>query len=132
VMAGITEVARRHGDVPVWLAGYSFGALVAAAVNHPCVAGWLLVAPPLGLPSGAPEPACARDPRPKVLVVAQHDELCPPACVDQHAASWVNTQQVVLPSATHALLAQRTTLAQIAVDVMLANSAGPTPQHPPR
>ena len=37
-------------DGPVVLIGYSFGAAVAAAITHPAVVGWALIAPALAVP----------------------------------------------------------------------------------
>lgn len=131
VVAAIDEVRRRHGAVPVWLVGYSFGALVAAEIDDGGVAGWVLIAPPLtALPEGH-QPACARDARPCVVVVPQHDEFCPPARAADHCDHWTATRLVTVPTATHSLVAQGTAVAQVVLEMMDASSAGPTPQHPP-
>lgn len=125
VVAALDEVTRRHGEVPVWLVGYSFGAMVVAEVSDPRVAGWVLVAPPLGLPGTGTGtvPLCADDPRPVVVLVPQHDEFCSPACISQHCASWRNVRHEVLLHATHGLTAQGSVVADLVADACW----GPTP-----
>ena len=69
-------------DGPVLLIGYSFGAAVAAAITHPAVVGWALVAPALVVPQFVspaspfrppPQPPVGTDPRPKLVVTAERD-----------------------------------------------------------
>jgi len=131
VRAAVAEVRRRHPGIAVWLVGYSFGALVAGDVDDPGVAGWLLIAPPLSALDTAASLRCGDDARPCTLVVPQHDEFCPPACVEARTTEWAATRSVVLASATHSMVAQSSALVQLLDAMIAANSSGPTPQQPP-
>jgi uncharacterized protein len=125
VMAALDEVTRRHGEVPVWLVGYSFGAMVVAEVTDPRLTGWVLIAPPLGYAESSTGslPPCASDPRPTVVLVPQHDEFCPPSCIEHRCSSWITTRHEVIAHATHGLIAQGTAVA----DLVARACWGPTP-----
>ncbi|HEX4091959.1 MAG TPA: alpha/beta fold hydrolase [Trebonia sp.] len=95
---------------PVLLIGYSFGAAVAAAITHPAVAGWALIAPALAVPQfvspASPlrppaQPAVATDPRPKLVVVAPRDAWFGPDVLDPLVADWVACDRQTVPSADH-------------------------------
>lgn len=104
VLAAIEEAAGRFPDVPLVLAGWSFGADVALAVGDERVAGWLAVAPPLRtLP---PEELVAGgSDRPTTLVVPAHDQFCPPDDARARTATWRATTVDVVPMADHFLAA---------------------------
>jgi len=55
VLAAIDELARRHPDLPVWAAGYSFGARTVAglALREPRIQRLVLVAYPLEVYDGS-------------------------------------------------------------------------------
>ncbi len=102
--------ALRHAvgpGVPLGLAGWSFGADVAlsvpaAAVDAHDLRGWMAVAPPLALvPLG--EMSAASSPLPKLLVVPEFDQGCPPSCVAERTATWPNTERVTVPGNDHFL-----------------------------
>ena len=97
----VSELLGRdaHGVI---LAGYSFGADVALAIDHLSVAGWWVVAPPLAVHS-ADEYLAAGDPRPKRVLVPENDEFNPPAKAQPVLAAWVNVEPATLPGATHML-----------------------------
>jgi alpha/beta superfamily hydrolase len=95
---------------PVLLIGYSFGAAVAAAITHPAVAGWALIAPALAVPQfvspASPlrppaQPAVATDPRPKLVVIAPRDAWFGPDVLDPLVADWVACDRQTVPSADH-------------------------------
>jgi alpha/beta superfamily hydrolase len=93
-----------HGETarPLWLIGWSFGADVSLQVAEPAVAGWIAVTPPLA--SVDPEAmAAAGDPRPKRLLVAEHDQFCDPALATERTAGWVNSAVELIPGADHFL-----------------------------
>src|SRR5258708_25457144 len=52
---------------PVLLIGYSFGAAVAAAITHPAVVGWALIAPALVIPPFLSPASPPRPPAPPPL-----------------------------------------------------------------
>jgi alpha/beta superfamily hydrolase len=92
------EAVRRRGE-PLLLAGWSFGGDMALATDDSRVTGWLAIAPPL---RGAERlDAVARDPRPKHLVLAGHDEVRDADSVIAETAGWIATDTEVIPGASH-------------------------------
>jgi alpha/beta superfamily hydrolase len=97
-------------DGPVLLIGYSFGAAVAAAITHPAVVGWALIAPALAVPQFVspasplrppPQPPIATDPRPKLVVVAPRDAWFGPDVLDPLVSEWTACDRQTVPSADH-------------------------------
>jgi uncharacterized protein len=84
-------------DVPRFLAGYSFGGGVAATITDERVAGWFLAAPGLSMTN----PAIGDDPRPKLIVAAEHDRLFPPEQLEAATAMWRNAEHTVVGGADH-------------------------------
>jgi alpha/beta superfamily hydrolase len=111
--AALETAADAVDDVPLVAAGYSFGSMVALNVTDARLAGWLALAPPLGRMGG--EPAAGADSRPKHLVVAQHDQFCPPAAADAASAGWPGVTRTVVPMADHFLAAGLRVVAMEAV-----------------
>jgi alpha/beta superfamily hydrolase len=85
------------------VAGWSFGADVSLAVGDARIARWVAIAPPLRIVDPATM-AAAGDPRPKLLVVPEHDQFDPPDRVREVTASWVETAIEVVPGADHFLV----------------------------
>jgi len=117
---------------PVVLIGYSFGAAVAAAITHPAVVGWALIAPALAVPQfispASPfhppaQPAIATDPRPKLVVVAGRDAWFGADVIDPLTAEWVACEQQTLPSADHFFAATTDDVADRAVTWAVAHTA---------
>jgi alpha/beta superfamily hydrolase len=84
---------------PLLLAGWSFGADMTLSTDDPRLAGWLAIAP--ALRSRERFHAVAHDPRPKLLVLGQHDEFREPASVLAATEAWTDTEVVVVPGASH-------------------------------
>ena len=81
--AAIGSVRERVGDVPVVLAGYSFGAMVALRVgaDQPAVTRVVAVAPPLAMGElSAPR-------HPTLVLAGDRDAYCPPAALQTFAAA---------------------------------------------
>ena len=99
---------RKLGDRPtrpeagVVVAGYSFGADVGLSVDRDDVAGWLAIAPTLGL-LAADRYRAARSTRPAVIVVGDQDEFCPPDHARRLTADWKATTVIVLAGERHQL-----------------------------
>ena len=91
------------GDVPIIIAGYSFGAAVALNVTHPAAVGWLAVAPPATMLS--PSPVAARTHLPKSVLVPQHDQFAPFPAIAEATEDWRNTTVTVIDGADHFLAA---------------------------
>lgn len=87
---------------PVGLAGYSFGALVAAAVMATPVkrAGALvLISPPA---AALPAAALTRADLPKLLMVGSEDPIASPAQLEELALSWGESAElIILPGIDH-------------------------------
>lgn len=100
VEAAIAALHDEHPDLPIWLAGWSFGADVSLATDGPAVAGWVAIAPPLGIgePSGF---VAGADDRPTTLICPQHDQFRPPEAAAEVTAPWSATTVETVPMADH-------------------------------
>jgi alpha/beta superfamily hydrolase len=98
VVGAIDAIQIAAPDLPVALVGWSFGGDMALSVADERVGGWVGIAPPLRI---RPPYAAATDARPKHLVLAEHDEVRPPASVEEEVASWTATTTAVVPGASH-------------------------------
>jgi alpha/beta superfamily hydrolase len=108
-----TLAAEVHDHLPLLLAGWSFGADMALATVHERLAGWLAIAPPLRLAPDFSE--VAHDARPKLLVLAEHDEFRTPAAVVEETASWVATTTEVVGGASHFFVGRTDRVTELAV-----------------
>jgi uncharacterized protein len=100
VMAAIDAGAARWPQLPIVLAGYSFGAGIAAGLDDVRISGWYLLGPPAAMLSGA---TIGSDPRPKALAVPEHDQFSPPAAIADVVAGWATTTVTTVPDADHFL-----------------------------
>lgn len=91
-------LAAVPAGTPLVLAGWSFGGDVALSVHDARLAAWLAIAPPMRF---AEIGELATDPRPKHLVLAEHDEFRPPDEIALLAAGWAETTIDVVPGASH-------------------------------
>jgi hypothetical protein len=102
VVAAVHRLAIEIDDsVPLFLTGYSFGADVALAVGDDRHAGWVAIAPPFRF-SGPARPGLG-DPRPVLVMAAEHDQLAPPAWVRTATRTWPDVTVEVVSMADHAL-----------------------------
>ena len=99
VLAAI-EAAATFG-APLALVGWSFGADMALTVDDPRVTGWVGIAPPLRFRSRTDYDKVGADARPKLLVLAAHDEFRSPAEIEAEVAAWAQTRVEVVPGASH-------------------------------
>jgi len=98
VAAAVDFLAPFNDDI--WLIGYSFGSIVSMNVVEPRVSGWIAIAPPMT--SGTSALAC-RDPRPKFLLVPEHDQFCAPDAARERTRDWTNTRIVDVRGTDHFL-----------------------------
>jgi alpha/beta superfamily hydrolase len=108
-----------HGETgrPAWLVGWSFGADVSLQVAEPGVAGWIAVTPPLAsVDPGAM--AAGGDPRPKLLLVAEHDQFCDPGTARSRTLDWTATEVDVIPGADHFLAGRLSWLTDRVLDAL--------------
>jgi alpha/beta superfamily hydrolase len=125
VLAAIAALAASAPGVPLVLAGWSFGADVSLSITDPAVAGWCVVAPPLRI-LRADELLAADDPRPKRLVVPEHDQFRPPDSARAYVADWVNTEVAVVAGGDHFLAGRTSQVADHVVDFLTPRSLGGT------
>ena len=88
---------------PVVSAGWSFGGDVSLATTHDGLSAWIGIAAPLRIVDPA-SMGTAADPRPKLLLVPQHDQFRSPAEAAEITGSWTNTQREVISGGDHFLM----------------------------
>jgi alpha/beta superfamily hydrolase len=105
---------------------------VAAAITHPAVVGWALIAPALAVPQfvspASPlrppaQPAAAADPRPKLVVTAERDAWFGADVLDPLVAQWVACERQTVPSADHFFAATTDDVADRTVTWAVAHAA---------
>jgi len=97
------------GDgVPLFVVGYSFGAVVALTTNDPRTAGIVAVAPPLTPDVPAPTVPC-------LMLTPDHDQYCPPERASAIAGGWTGVEIEVVESADHFLAGRTAAVAQRSV-----------------
>jgi alpha/beta superfamily hydrolase len=76
--SALTFMHERYPDVPLWAAGFSFGAFVALETGavDPHVSALIAIAPPVTRPNYSFEHTLAST-KPKFIVQGDMDELCP-------------------------------------------------------
>jgi alpha/beta superfamily hydrolase len=100
VLSSMDEASARWPELPVVLAGYSFGAGIAASIADERIAGWYLLAPPAAMLSAG---LIGDDRRPKVIAVPQFDQFSPPDAIAHAVAGWETTSVTTVPNADHFL-----------------------------
>jgi len=101
VVAGLDLLYEIAEGLPLLLAGWSFGADVSLAVTDERATAWFTVAPPLRRPDDL---QAAHDPRPKLVVVPEHDQFRPPDSAAPILETWTNTRVEVMKGADHFLV----------------------------
>jgi alpha/beta superfamily hydrolase len=122
VVAAIVALDEALGPrVPRLLAGWSFGGDVVLSVHDRRVAGWFAVAPPLRF--AARVGPVAADPRPKLIVLAQHDEVQEPDDVEAVVSSWNATRVETVGGASHFFVGRTDRVVELARDFALSLGA---------
>jgi alpha/beta superfamily hydrolase len=86
---------------PIVLIGWSFGADMALTVDDARVAGWAAIAPPLRFRTATEYEAVGIDPRPKLLILAAHDEFRGPSEIEDETRHWSAARIEVVSGASH-------------------------------
>jgi alpha/beta superfamily hydrolase len=113
--------------VPHVVTGWSFGADMALSVRSDAVTAWLAIAPPLRFVHDVE--GLAGDARPKLLVLAQHDEVRDPTEVAAMAEHWANTDVQMVGGASHFFMGRTDRLVELAIgyiDRLTGSPAGPS------
>ena len=86
-------------ECPIIMSGYSFGSVVAMNVSNPWIAAWLSIAPPTSLMTSSP--VAANNHRPKVIVMAEHDQFTTPDTIREAMREWDNVHFIDAPGVDH-------------------------------
>ena len=99
--AALAFLLARHPRARRWVAGFSFGAWVAArlAASEPAVERLILVAPPVGTESFEALHAATV---PKLVIQGGADTVCPPELLERELPRWAGPRElIVVPGANH-------------------------------
>jgi uncharacterized protein len=110
-------LTRLPGDVPIAVAGYSFGAGVATQILDRRITRWVLVAPPL-TSLDLDLDAIASDQRPKHLLAPVHDQFCPPPDARAATDRWAATTVEPIEGADHFLAGATTRVADRTLELI--------------
>jgi hypothetical protein len=99
VRAALRALLDPTGAAPTFLVGWSFGADVALSVRDPEHAGWCAIALPMRWLDDAA--ATGADFRPKLVLLAEHDEFRPAGEVQAVTDSWPNCRTEIIGGASH-------------------------------
>ncbi len=101
VRAAIASATNKAPNIPCALVGWSFGADMSLTIDDAALAGWVGIAPPLRFRNTADYARVGNDARPKLLVLAAHDEFRAPEDIEADVADWKNTRVEIIPGASH-------------------------------
>jgi alpha/beta superfamily hydrolase len=130
VVAAIDAAVERAGNVPLLLAGWSFGGDVSLSVGDARVAGWFAAAPPLRVVDPATM-AAASDPRPKLLAVPERDQFRPPDSARTVVADWPACTIEVVPGADHFFVGRTDRLTPLVLQLLATVEARGEPAGAP-
>lgn|SRR5689334_1928371 len=99
VRAALGATVDPAGGVPTFLVGWSFGADLALSIRDETHSGWCAIALPLRWLDDAA--ATGADPRPKLVLLAEHDEFRPAGEVQAVTAQWTDTRTEIIGGASH-------------------------------
>ncbi len=99
--AALDEIDRIVPDTPKLALGYSFGAMIALALDRHDLAGKVLVAPPLGHLVAEPGMDVAT-----LVLTPAHDQFAPPGVVEPIVEQWPDAEFGVIAAADHFIAGQ--------------------------
>jgi alpha/beta superfamily hydrolase len=117
VVAALDELDG--ADRLLFIAGYSFGAVVGLATHDRRVAGIVAIAPPLS--SQTPPPTV-----PALVLSPRHDQYCPPDTAGAIVATWPAAEFDVIESADHFLAGRAAAAAERSVTWLTERVASAT------
>jgi alpha/beta superfamily hydrolase len=100
-VVGAIDLATGWCSAPLVVVGWSFGADMTLSVGDSRIAAWEAIALPLRFRPSAAYDAVTHDPRPKLLVLAAHDEFRAPAEIEAAVQDWTNTRVEIVAGASH-------------------------------
>ena len=105
ITAAIDALVPLWPERPLVLCGWSFGADVSLSMTDERLDGWIGIAPPLRiLPREEIGAAAGVDPRPKLLIIPEHDQFLVPAAAAEATEGWVNTRLETIKGGDHFLV----------------------------
>lgn len=104
IAAAVGFVAAIEPELPVILAGYSFGAATCLTMMDDRVCAWIAIAPPVAMMPTSPIAAVSH--RPKFIAMPEHDQFTTVDAITQETSSWDNTTLRVIPGADHFMAGQ--------------------------
>jgi alpha/beta superfamily hydrolase len=123
VEAAVDALATSVPGVPLVIAAWSFGADVSLKVVDPRVSGWVAIAPPLRIVDPAVMGA-STDPRPKLLIVPEHDQFNAPDRARDVTEGWAATEIEVINGADHFLVGRTDKVAGLTREFVSARMSG--------
>ena len=120
VIAALDAAAQTAPGLPLALVGWSFGADMALVVTDERVAAWVAIAPPLRFRPSTDYSFVAQDARPKLLLLAAHDEYRAPDDVEAEVATWNATRVEVIAGASHFFVGRTDQVVDRTVDYLRA------------
>jgi len=118
--AATDAAADARIDGPLALIGWSFGADMALGLDDPRITGWVAIAPPLRFRPEHAYDAVARDERPKLLVLAAHDEYRTPTEIESETSGWNRAHIEIVAGASHFFVGRTERVVALAGDFALA------------
>jgi alpha/beta superfamily hydrolase len=115
VTAALDALEQELLGVPLFVVGYSFGAVVALTTVDARIAGVVAIAPPLSRGITAPVV-------PALLLTPRHDQFCPPATAAAIAGDWPGVELEVVEGADHFLAGHTAQVAKRATEWVTARS----------
>ncbi len=123
VVAAVDAVSAELGELPLAVAGYSFGAAVALATEDDRIGRIVAIAPPLTMmPVAAPAV-------PVLVLTPEHDQFCPPDDARATAEEWPTAEFEVIGSTDHSITGRTGWVADRAVTWLTSGAPpamGPT------
>ena len=124
IVAALDAMSVECPTLPLFVSGWSFGADTSLSVLDPRITSWLACAPPLRvLPLEDLSAAAGADPRPKLLIVPEHDQFRDPESAIEATAAWLNTEVVAVAGADHFFVGRTNKVAALivtSIDTQLA------------
>lgn len=102
VSAAVDFLEAIEPDLPVILAGYSFGAATILTLMDHRIAAWIAVAPPVAMMSTSPIAGASH--RPKFVAMPEHDQFTSIDAITETTSAWDNTVLEVIHGADHFLV----------------------------
>jgi alpha/beta superfamily hydrolase len=124
--AALAFLRERHAGARVWIAGFSFGAWIAArlAAAERGIERLILVAPPVGTVRFEEMRGCRV---PKLVLQGTSDDVCPLEALERELPYWAEPRTLVtIAGATHFFDRQLDALSQAMVQALPGPGTGPT------